>query len=81
MPVRAIAYHPSAAAEKLGSYSENMAVGRGIRCAKSKLTFTVVFSLHHAVGNDKCRKRLKQLIEEDCRKGKHRGEYFIEVVD
>ena len=81
MPLRAIAYHPSAAAEKLGSYSQDMIVGRGIRCAKCKLNFTVVFSLPHNLGNEKYRQRIRQLIEEDCRKGKHRGEYFIDVVD
>jgi hypothetical protein len=81
MPVRAIAYRPSAAAEKLGSYSQDLTVGRGVRCAKCKLTFTVVFSVRHGLGNDKFRKRLRELIEEDCRKGKHRAEYFIEIVD
>jgi hypothetical protein len=81
MPVRAIAYHPSAAEEKLGSYSQDMAGGRGIRCAKCRLTFTVVFSLRGDLGNNDYRQRLRELIEEDCRKGKHRGEYFIEVVD
>jgi hypothetical protein len=81
VPLRAIAYHPSAAAEKLGSNSQDMAVGRGIRCAKCKLTFTVVFSLLRKLGNEKYRRRIRQLIEEDCRKGKHRGEYFIEVID
>jgi hypothetical protein len=81
MPVRAIAYHPSAAEEKLGSYSQDMAGGRGIRCARCKLTFTVVFSVRDDPGYHEYRKRLRQLIEEDCRKGKHRREYFIEVVD
>jgi hypothetical protein len=81
MPVRAIAYHPSAAEEKLGSYSQDMAVGRGIRCARCRLTFTVVFSVRDDPGYRQYRKQLRQLNEDDCGKGEHRGEYFIEVVD
>jgi hypothetical protein len=83
MPIRAIAYHPVVATAKLrmhrpaGTDDEN-SVGEGIRCPKCGLIFAVVFPIPDDLGNKKYRSRLKTLILDNCNRGKHQDEYFID---
>jgi hypothetical protein len=83
MPIRAIAYHPAVASAKLRMYSaissgEETSVGEGIRCPKCGITFAVIFPIQDDLGNNAYRTRLKRLIRDDCKHGKHKAEYLID---
>jgi hypothetical protein len=82
MPIRAIAYHPAIVTKKLRTYfltaMDEVSVGEGIRCPKCGLTFAVVFPIRDDLGNDAYRKRLKVLVVDDCKEGKHNDEYVID---
>jgi hypothetical protein len=83
MPIRAIAYHPGIATAKLRMYlptgtDDEKSVGEGIRCPKCGIAFAVIFPLQDDLGNNAYRTRLKRLIRDDCKHGKHKDEYFID---
>jgi hypothetical protein len=83
MPIRAIAYHPSVATAKSRMYlptgtGDEKSVGEGIRCPKCGITFAVVFPILDDLGSKKYRARLKTLIRDNCNRGKHQDEYFID---
>jgi hypothetical protein len=83
MPIRAIAYHPGVAEAKLRMYlptgtDDETSVGEGIRCPQCGLIFAVVFTIQDDLGNKKYRARLKTLIRDNCNRGKHQDEYFID---
>ena len=52
-----------------------------IRYPRCRVTFTVVLPLRNSPGNRGYRNRLKQLIANDCHRGKHQPECFIDVTN
>ena len=82
MPIRAIAYHPAIAMNKMQTNFTTepggVSVGRGIQCPKCGLTFTVIFPVHNDLEKAAYRNRLKALIVNDCKRGKHKDEYVVD---
>jgi hypothetical protein len=75
--------HPAVDSAKLRMYSaigtgEETSVGEAIRSPKCGLTFAVVFLTSDDLGNKGYRARLKTLIRDNCNRGKHQDEYFID---
>ncbi len=57
---------------------EDKTIGEGLRCRKCGLTFAIVFPISDELGNGGYRIRLKELIADDCKRGKHKNEYLID---
>jgi hypothetical protein len=80
MAIRAIAFHEAISYEKLEEIfkaDENVLFGGSLAgaCSKCKLKFGVFFPAKDDPQNPEYLARLNEMIANDCKRGKHLGEY------
>jgi hypothetical protein len=80
--LRAVAFHEAISYDKLEEIFKadaNAVFGGSLAgaCSKCKLRFGVFFPSKDDLQNPQYLARLNELIANDCKSGKHRGEYSL----